>query len=109
MNDLVNNFMKVLGDQPLSLALVLMNFLLLYFLFKQGNGQLQQRKETMDTIVKWQVETQLLLGNCVNKDIMEIVIAALERDRTLYRQMITELGDNFSRPDKSGGGQDDGN
>ena len=91
MNDLVNNFMKVLGDQPLSLALVLMNFLLLYFLFKQGNQSLQNRKETMETIVKWQEATQDLLANCVSKDVMALVIAALERDRETYRAMLPTM------------------
>lgn len=91
MTGLVDNFMKVLGDQPLSLALVLMNFLLLYFLFKQGNEQLKQRQETMTLIVKWQEATQDLLANCVSKDIMGIIVAALERDRETYRAMLPTM------------------
>jgi hypothetical protein len=98
MTGLVDSFMKVLGDQPLSLALCAMNFILLYFLFKQGNEFARQRGETAALIIKEHAESQQLLANCVSKDIMSIVIAALERDRTLYRQMIQELGDNFSRP-----------
>ena len=67
MTGLVDSFMKLLGDQPLSLALCAMNFLLLYFLFKQGNEFVQQRGETADMIVKEHAETQQLLANCVSR------------------------------------------
>lgn len=91
MNDLVNNFMRILGDQPLSLALCAMNFVLLYFLFKQGNDFVKQRGDTTQLILKTQAETQEMLANCVNKDIMALIIAALERDRETYRAMLPTI------------------
>ena len=88
MSEALDQFMKVLGGEPLSLALCAMNLLLLYFLFKQGNQITQQRKETIEVFVNLQKETQTLLANCVSKDIMAIMIAALERDREAYRAML---------------------
>jgi len=88
---LVDNFMKVLGDQPLSLALCAMNFLLLYFLFKQGNDFVKARGDTAQLILQTQAETQEMLANCVSKDIMALVISALERDRETYRAMLPTM------------------
>lgn len=88
MTGLVDNFMRILGDQPLSLALCAMNFILLYFLFKQGNDFAKQRSDTAALILNTQTETQAMLANCVNKEIMQLIIAALERDRETYRGML---------------------
>lgn len=91
MTGLVDNFMKILGDQPLSLALCAMNFLLLYFLFKQGNDFVKARGDTAQLILQTQAETQEMLANCVNKDIMQLIISALERDRETYRAMLPTI------------------
>lgn len=99
MTGLVDNFMKLLGDQPLSLALCAMNFLLLYFLFKQGNDFARQRGETAALIIKEHAESQQLLANCVSKEIMQLIIDALERDRELYRAMLPDMRNNPTPPE----------
>jgi hypothetical protein len=83
-----HTFMDIMREQPLSLALVAMNLLLLGFLWYSNSVQLSQRRETVELIVKWQQDSDRLLANCVSKDIMEIVVNALDRDRELYRQML---------------------
>jgi hypothetical protein len=82
------SFFSSMREQPLSLALVIMNFTLLFFLFYSGASQLNQRKETVELIVSWQRDSDKLLANCVSKDIMETVVKALERDRELYRSLL---------------------
>jgi hypothetical protein len=83
-----HTFMDVMREQPLSLALVVMNLLLLGFLWYSNSVQLSQRKDTVELIVKWQQDSDRLLSNCVSKEIMEIVVNALDRDRELYRQLL---------------------
>lgn len=84
----VGSFIEVMKAQPLSLALVVMNLLLLIFLFYGSSTTLSQRRDTVDLIVTWQRETDKLMAQCVSKDILEIVVTALERDRELYRSML---------------------
>jgi hypothetical protein len=83
-----NTFMDILRGQPLSLALVAMNMLLIVFLFYSNAQTLKQRKDAVDQIVGWQRETDTLMANCVSKEVVEVVVKALERDRELYRQML---------------------
>ena len=83
-----HTFMDIMREQPLSLALVLMNLLLLGFLWYSNSVQLDQRKQTVDLIVGWQKDADKLMANCVSKDIMQIVVDALERDREVYRQLL---------------------
>jgi hypothetical protein len=77
----VRSFLDALKEQPLSLALVVMNFLLLGFLFYNGVAALDQRKQTVDLIVGWQRETDKLMASCVSADIMKLVLDALEQVR----------------------------
>ena len=83
-----NTFMDILRQQPLSLALVAMNILLVAFLFYSNSQTLTQRQRALDQIVAWQQQTDTLMANCVSKEVVEIVVNALERDRELYRQML---------------------
>jgi hypothetical protein len=82
------SFFGIMKENPLSLALVISNLLLLIFLFYNGVTTLSQRRETVGLIVAWQTESDKLLANCVSKDIMQSVITALERDRELYRSLL---------------------
>jgi len=82
------SFFEIMETHPLSLALIVSNFLLLGFLWYSNSVQLSQRRETVGLIVKWQQDSDQLMANCVSKEIMEIVINALDRDRELYRQML---------------------
>ena len=67
----VGGFMDIMRSQPLSLALVMMNVLLIVFLFYSNSQTLTQRQAAVDQIV-----------------VMKLVVDALERDRSLYRQML---------------------
>ena len=77
-----SGFMTVMGSQPLALALVVMNFVLLGFLFYNGSSTNSARKDTLDQIIKWQANTDGLLAGCVSA----------ESNRTMldHMQKITE-------------------
>lgn len=78
----VGTFMRIMENQPLSLALVVMNFVLLGFLFYSGTSQLSQRQETSTMIVKWQQDTDKLMASCVSADIMKLVLDAIQHRPT---------------------------
>ena len=84
----VGGFMEIMKMQPLSLALVVMNFALVAFLFYSNSQVLEQRKGALDQIVQWQRATDSLMASCVSIEVMKLVVDALERDRSLYRQML---------------------
>jgi hypothetical protein len=88
MTESVNNFMRILGDQPLSLALVVVVLLLIWFLFKVTSTFNAARTEGTKLLVAWQKETQEIMANCVSKENLAMIISALERDRQTYRAML---------------------
>ena len=90
------SFMDALKDQPLSLALVVMNFLLVAYLFYSGSSITQQRNETTRMIVAWQKETDTLMANCVSKEVLESVVGALERQLQEMRKQLN--GPPMPRP-----------
>lgn len=88
----VGGFMDIMRSQPLSLALVIMNFLIVAYLFYAGAQQLEQRAAAMQMIVDWSKETDKILGSCVSIETMKLVVDALERDRELYRRLLPGPG-----------------
>ena len=88
MNQLAESFVTVMAGQPLSLALCAMNLLLLWYCFRTTNQFTKARSEMSAAIVDWQKQTQTLMADCVSKDVMEMVLQSLERDRELYRAML---------------------
>jgi hypothetical protein len=88
MNDLVKNFMEIMGGQPISLALVVCNLLLLWYCFKLTNSFSAARQETMQLVVQWQKESQAIMAGCVSKEVLDRILGALERDRETYRAML---------------------
>jgi hypothetical protein len=58
-------FMDAMKSQPLSLALVVMNFALIGFIYIQSAQFTDQRKENVALFVKVQGEVQQLLAKCV--------------------------------------------
>jgi hypothetical protein len=88
MSGLADTFMQILSGQPLSLALCVMNLLLLWYCFKVTGSYTKARSETAALIVQWQKESQTIMANCVSKDVMDMVLKSLERDRELYRAML---------------------
>ena len=85
----VGGFMDIMRSQPLSLALVVMNFLLVAFLFYSDSQVLTQRAGRRSTR-SWRgnARTDKLMASCVSIEVMKLVVDALERDRSLYRQML---------------------
>jgi hypothetical protein len=75
----LGNFIGTMADQPLSLALVVMNFVLLGYLFYSGSSAMTQRAETATMIVKWQEATDKLMASCVSADIMKMVLDAVQK------------------------------
>jgi hypothetical protein len=76
---------------PLLLSLVIINFALVAFMFYTNNQVLAQRQDALTRIVDWQQRTDSLMASCVSIDVMKLVVDALERDRSLYRQMLPPL------------------
>lgn len=95
----VGTFMEIMKSQPLSLALVIMNFLIVAYLFYAGAQQLEQRASAMQMIVNWSKETDKILGSCVSIETMKLVVDALERDRELYRRLLPGPGGAVPPPE----------
>jgi hypothetical protein len=60
-----NTFMDSLREQPLSLALVVMNFALLGFVYMQSNQFNSQRADNVKLFTDVQREVQKLLSECI--------------------------------------------
>lgn len=74
-----SGFVNIMGGQPLALALVIMNFVLLAYLFYTASSITSSRKETTDLIVKWQQDTDKLMVNCVSSDVMRMTLDNMQR------------------------------
>jgi hypothetical protein len=88
MTALADTFMKIMSNQPLSLALVVVVLLLLYMMNKQFNAFTTSRTEASQMIVQWQKETQTILAGSVSGESLKMILDALERDRETYRAML---------------------
>ena len=75
----VGGFMTAMGTQPLALALVVMNFVLLGYVFYLGSSITTSRKETTELIVGWQKETDHLMVNCVSADVMRSTMDNMQK------------------------------
>ena len=84
MTESLDTFMQILKGEPLSLCLVAMNLLLLWYCFRTTNQFTKARSEMSALIVDWQKQTQKLMADCVSKDVMDMVLKSLERDRETY-------------------------
>jgi hypothetical protein len=74
-----SGFVNVMGGQPLALALVIMYFVLLGFLFYTASSTNTQRHETVDLIVKWQQETDKLMVNCVSAEVSRSMMDNMQK------------------------------
>lgn len=75
----VGGFMSVMSAQPLSLALVIMNLVLLGYLFYTGSSVNSQRKETTNQIIEWQKETGKTLANCVSAETTRVMLDNMQK------------------------------
>jgi hypothetical protein len=82
------SFFDALKDQPLSIALVIMNFLLIVYLFYSGSTVTSQRQDTTKMIIGWQERTDQLMASCVSKEVLEAVVGALERQLLEMRRQL---------------------
>jgi hypothetical protein len=78
MGKTLRSFMAVMREQPLSLALVVMNFILLGYLFYSGSVIIEQRKLTVKAIIEWQQAKDALLASCVSDDVMKKILETLQ-------------------------------
>ena len=87
----VGGFMDIMRSQPLSLALVdderAVGRLPILFRLASVDATLGRR---LTQIVAWQRGTDKLMASCVSIEVMKLVVDALERDRSLYRQMLPQ-------------------
>lgn len=74
-----SGFVNVMGGQPLALALVIMNFVLLGYLFYESSSITKQRKETIDLIIGWQKETDKLMVNCVSAEVSRSMMDNMQK------------------------------
>lgn len=88
----------VMKDQPLVLAMMLMNLLLVVFMFYYTSSILTQRALTTDQIIKWQSSTDSLMANCVSKEVLESVVGALERQLQEMRKQLNNGGQSTPTP-----------
>ena len=65
---------SVMKESPLSLALVLMNCLLVAYLFYSGSSVLEQRVTMSKLIIEWQQQLQPLLAGCVSQDVIKNIM-----------------------------------
>jgi hypothetical protein len=82
------SFIDALKREPLSLALCVMNFVLLGFLFYNGATVAAARQETVKMLVEWQERSDTLMANCVSKEVLEAVVGALERQLLEMRRQL---------------------
>ena len=74
-----SGFVNIMGGQPLALALVIMNFVLLGALFYTSSSVTTSRKETVDLIVGWQKETDKLMVNCVSAEVSRAMMDNMQK------------------------------
>lgn len=73
------SIVEVMKESPLSLALVVVNFFLVGFLFYSGSTTLEQRSNMSKMIIDWQRETSVLLGGCVSQEVIKLIIDNIQR------------------------------
>jgi hypothetical protein len=71
--------MEIMKAQPLSLALVVMNFGLVAFLFYSNSQVLSQRQNALDQIVKWQQSTDVIMASCVSHDVTKMMLDNMQK------------------------------
>ena len=94
-------FMATMGQQPLALALVVMNLVLLGFLFYNGSSTNAARKDTVDQIIRWQTENDKILANCVsaetNRTMLDHMQKITETMLTAEQREITRMQEALSK------------
>ena len=72
----VGGFMSAPKDQPLSLALVVMNIALLILVYINASEQNTYRRQVAELLIKQFRETDILLSKCVDTDELRKLLQA---------------------------------
>ena len=75
----VGGVVTAIGTQPMALALVVMNLLLLAYLFYVQSSSNKQRQETVGLIVHQQQDTEKLLANCVSAEVTRTMLDNMQQ------------------------------
>lgn len=73
------SFISSMAAQPLSLALVVMNFGLIAFMFYSNQQVLAQRSNALNQIVEWQQRTDQLMASCVSHEVTKMMLDNMQR------------------------------
>jgi hypothetical protein len=73
------SFFDALKEQPLSLALVVMNVLLIAYMFYSNAQIMNQRQDALNQIVAWQKDTDRLMASCVSQDVTKMMLDNMQR------------------------------
>lgn len=74
VGETARSIVGVMKDSPLSLALVIMNFLLVAYLFYSGSSVLEQRVAMSKLIIEWQQQLQPMLASCVSEAVIKTIM-----------------------------------
>ena len=80
------NVVETFKATPVILALVLMDFAMLGFLFWYSANVLDQRRQTVEIIAGLIQDTNKALSHCVSDDVMRSLIDAVRHGREMQRQ-----------------------
>ena len=75
----VGGVITALGTSPLLLSMVVMNLVLLGFLFYVQSSTNKQRQETVNLIVAQQSDTEKLLASCVSSDVTRTMLDHMQK------------------------------
>jgi hypothetical protein len=88
------SFFEILRESPLSLALVAVIAGLVLLLYYSQTQTLEQRRETSALIIKWQMDTDKLMANCVSQDVTKMM---LDNVHTITQTMLATAQKDLDR------------
>jgi hypothetical protein len=88
------SFFEVLRESPLSLALVAVIAGLIVLLYYSQTSTLDQRRETSALIIKWQMDTDKLMANCVSSDVTKMMLDNVQK---ITETMLNQANKDIAR------------
>lgn len=80
-----NTLIEAFKATPLMLALVIMNIVLLVYLFWYSANVLDQRAKTTALVTGMIIETNKSLSSCVSNDVIQQLVEAVKHSREMQR------------------------
>jgi hypothetical protein len=100
--EVAGGVLDVLRNQPSTVAMIVISFALLFFLWYTQSSYSSERAQLTQLILEHQRETQAVLAKCVEPAQVETIIKQLELNRSSYNEMLTNnmknLIDMLKRP-----------